>query len=149
MEPEMLPRGGSLSSDPYAGFWLRVGASSIDGILVQIVVLLIGIATGQLQDWLTPSGVSSGANLWVFLVSLVYFTAMESSSAQATVGKMLLHIAVTDLSGRQISVWRAATRQLGKILSGLVLGIGFLMAGFTQKKQALHDMLARTLVVRA
>jgi uncharacterized RDD family membrane protein YckC len=73
---------------------------------------------------------------------------MESSAKQATVGKMALGIIVTDLDGRRIGFGRATGRYFAKILSALTLGIGFLMAGFTERKQALHDMVASCLVIR-
>ena len=73
---------------------------------------------------------------------------MESSAKQATVGKMALGIIVTDLDGRRIGFGRATGRYFAKILSALTLGIGFLMAGFTERKQALHDMVASCLVVK-
>ena len=78
----------------------------------------------------------------------LYFTLFESSSLQATPGKMALGIIVTDLSGNRISFARANGRYWGKTLTGLTLGIGWIMAGFTRKKQALHDILAGTLVVK-
>ena len=72
---------------------------------------------------------------------------MLSSEKQATVGKMVLGIVVTDINGGPISFARATGRHFAKWLSALILGIGFLMAAFTEKKQALHDMIADTLVV--
>ena len=78
----------------------------------------------------------------------LYFALMESSSKQATLGKMALGIRVTDVNGNRIGFGRATGRHFAKILSGLILGIGFLMAAFTEKKQALHDMIAGTLVVK-
>ncbi len=90
----------------------------------------------------------------IFFIALIstalqwlYFALMESSSKQATLGKMALGIKVTDLDGNGISFGRATGRYFGKILSGMILYIGFLMAGWTQKKQALHDLLAGCLVV--
>ncbi|NOX17851.1 MAG: RDD family protein [Chlorobi bacterium] len=77
----------------------------------------------------------------------LYFALMESSSKQATLGKMALGIKVTDLDGNRISFGRATGRYFGKIISGMIFYIGFMMAGWTQKKQALHDMLAGCLVV--
>jgi len=77
----------------------------------------------------------------------LYYALMESSSKQATLGKMALGIKVTDLDGNRISFGRATGRYFGKILSGMILYIGFMMAGWTQKKQALHDILASCLVV--
>jgi uncharacterized RDD family membrane protein YckC len=72
---------------------------------------------------------------------------MESSSRQATLGKMALGIVVTDMDGKRISFGRAVGRNLGKIISQIILFIGFLMVAFTQKKQGLHDIIANCLVV--
>jgi uncharacterized RDD family membrane protein YckC len=78
-----------------------------------------------------------------------YFAAMESSERQATIGKSVLSLRVTDYEGRRISFGRATGRFFAKIVSGMVpLFIGYIMAAFTEKKQALHDMIAGTLVLR-
>ncbi|HBK66344.1 MAG TPA: hypothetical protein DD000_23340, partial [Cyanobacteria bacterium UBA11166] len=71
----------------------------------------------------------------------------ESSPKQATIGKQALGIVVTDLNNQPISFVTATIRHFSKILSGIILLIGYLMVLFTEKKQALHDMLAGTLVV--
>ena len=84
---------------------------------------------------------SAGAN-WI------YEAVMESSSKQATLGKMALGLKVTDLEGRRISFARATGRHFAKLLSGMILLVGYIMAGFTERKQALHDMIAGTLVQR-
>jgi uncharacterized RDD family membrane protein YckC len=79
------------------------------------------------------------------LVILVpYFTILESSSWQATIGKRIFKIKVVDLNGKRISFIKAIIRFFCKILSGQVLVIGFLMVAFTEKRQALHDLLAKT-----
>jgi uncharacterized RDD family membrane protein YckC len=78
----------------------------------------------------------------------LYYAFFEASEFQATPGKMALGLIVTDEEGVRIGFGRATGRYFGKILSGLILYIGFMMAGWTQKKQALHDILAKTLVVR-
>jgi uncharacterized RDD family membrane protein YckC len=72
---------------------------------------------------------------------------MESSARQATLGKMALKLAVTDLEGERIGFGRATGRYFAKFLSWLTLLVGFFMAGFTQRKQGLHDILAKTLVI--
>lgn len=77
----------------------------------------------------------------------LYFALMESSSKQATLGKMLLGIIVTDLNNNRISFGKASGRYWGKLISIIILGIGFIMAGTTSKKQALHDKMAGTLVI--
>jgi uncharacterized RDD family membrane protein YckC len=74
---------------------------------------------------------------------------MESSSYQATLGKMVCGMKVTDLSGNRISFERATGRHFAKYLSGLILCIGYIMVGFTERKQGLHDLLAGTLVFRS
>jgi uncharacterized RDD family membrane protein YckC len=73
---------------------------------------------------------------------------MESSPRQATLGKMAMKIIVTDLEGRPISFGRATGRYFAKNFLSAICFIGFLMAIWTQKKQALHDMIAGTLVVK-
>jgi uncharacterized RDD family membrane protein YckC len=133
----------------YAGFWRRVAAALIDGVAMQIAGSAFsfgafGFALGSTEAGLVASFVYQG----VLLVAVwLYYTLMESSSLQATLGKMALGIVVTDLEGKRISWGRANARYWSQILSALILGIGYLMAGFTEKKQALHDMIANTLVV--
>jgi uncharacterized RDD family membrane protein YckC len=82
------------------------------------------------------------------MLSWIYYASLESSTWQATLGKKILGLKVTDLEGNRISFGRASGRFFGKILSGMILGIGFLMAGFTERKQALHDIVAGCLVLR-
>lgn len=81
------------------------------------------------------------------IIQWLYYALMESSSKQATLGKMALGIKVTDMNGNRISFGRATGRFFGKIISGLILNIGYIMAAFTQKKQALHDLMANCLVI--
>ena len=97
-----------------------------------------------------PAEIIVGLLIWGFIVLIpwLYSAYQESSESQATIGKRMLGIRVTDLSGNRISFGQATGRHFGKILSSLICSIGFIMAGFTEKKQALHDMLASTLVVR-
>lgn len=83
----------------------------------------------------------------VLIAGWLYYALMESSTNQGTLGKMALGIKVTDLKGNRISFGKATGRYFGKIVSGMILYIGFIMAGFTEKKQALHDMMAGCLVV--
>ena len=86
--------------------------------------------------------------LLALMLSWIYYASLESSAWQATLGKKILGLKVTDLAGNRISFGRASGRFFGKILSGMIIGIGFLMAGFTERKQALHDILAGCLVLR-
>ena len=81
-------------------------------------------------------------------VGWLYFALMESSKNQATLGKMALNLKVTDMEGNPVSFGRASLRYFGKILSGMIMMIGYILAGLTEKKQALHDMIAGCLVIR-
>jgi uncharacterized RDD family membrane protein YckC len=128
----------------YAGFWRRLAAYLIDSILIGIVG---GIAFAILAGIGGDGGAVIGYLIW-FVGSFVYYAAMESSSSQATVGKIALGIQVTDLEGNRVSFGRALGRNLAKILSAIILYIGFIIAAFTERKQALHDMIAGTLVVK-
>ena len=153
---------------PYAGFWLRVVAHIIDGIVLGVmfgILFLIGIAVvgiGSLR-----SGVESMKNnpeagppavfilliifiaILAMIASWIYYAYMESSPNQGTLGKMALGLIVTDMQGRRIGFGHATGRFFAKIVTGLIpLGIGYMMAGFTEKKQALHDMIAGCLVLR-
>ena len=82
-------------------------------------------------------------------IAILYYPVQESSAAQATLGKRALGLKVTTLDGQRIGVGRALGRFFAKILSSLILMVGYIMAAFTEKKQALHDMIAGTLVVRS
>jgi len=86
----------------------------------------------------------------VFLIlTWLYFAGMESSARQATFGKSVMSLHVTNYDGQRISFGHATGRFFAKIISGLIpLAIGYIMAGFTEKKQALHDLIAGTLVLK-
>jgi uncharacterized RDD family membrane protein YckC len=127
----------------YAGFWRRVAAALIDGLLVGIVAWIVTAIFSSISD-----GVGVAADVLVFIAAYGYYAGMESSSYQATVGKIALGVQVTDLSGNRVSFGRALGRNLAEILSALILGIGYIMVAFTAKKQGLHDMIAGTLVVK-
>ncbi len=142
----------------YAGFWLRFVAAIIDGILLTVVnrILQFFAATGGASYYSLGPRIFSPALFLVamglmsaqIVVGWLYFALMESSEKQATLGKMALGIIVTDMEGRRIHFGKATGRFFGKYISYLTLFIGFMMAGWTQQKQALHDMLAGCLVIR-
>jgi uncharacterized RDD family membrane protein YckC len=129
----------------YAGFWRRVAAFLLDGLILGVVTLPLNLAFGG-DDGYTAA--SSGVQSISTVLGWLYYALMESSAKQATLGKMALGIIVTDLEGRRIGFGKATGRYFAKILSFLILGIGFLMIAFTQRKQGLHDILAGTLVIR-
>jgi len=141
----------------YAGFWRRFVAFTIDMIAIGIVTSLLRLISGGSiieQSPMIVHGISDfGAQFWSFpniagvAISWLYFALLESSTRQATLGKMALGLFVTDLNGARLSFKRATGRHFGKIISGMTLTIGFLMIAFTAKKQALHDMMAGCLVL--
>jgi uncharacterized RDD family membrane protein YckC len=137
----------------YGSFWARFGAAFLDGLIVGAINFGIGMAIGILLavakiDPNENPAVALLLNLIGLVISLSYNAGFISSASQATPGKMALGLKVTDLNGQRISLGRAIGRELGKILSGLILLIGYLMQPFTAKKQALHDMIAGTLVLK-
>lgn len=135
----------------YAGFWKRFAAFILDYIIVLVLAmmaggvigLIYGVGAGAPTDD-TASGLGAIVGL---LVWWLYYALMESSATQATLGKMALGIRVVDQEGNAVSFGRATGRTLAKFLSGMILMIGYLMAGFTSRKQALHDIVAGCLVV--
>ncbi len=151
----------------YAGFWWRFLAWLIDTIILSFVMWIfflpiLGIFGISLYT-LKESGydpVNSAMYLGPFIGAIIslsfistavkwlYFALMESSKNQGTIGKIVFKIRVTDYEGNRISFARATGRYFGKILSALIIYIGFIMAGFTDKKQALHDILANCYVVK-
>jgi uncharacterized RDD family membrane protein YckC len=136
-----LPAQSIDSTTPlWAGFWRRGAAYIIDSLLLFIPGYALGAALGQ---HFVLAQLGSVGMAWLYKASL------ESSTWQATVGKRALGIKVVGPTGERISFARATGRYFGQILSGLILGIGYLMVAFTHRKQALHDMLASTYVVRA
>lgn len=128
----------------YAGFWRRLAAYIIDNILIGVVFTIVLLILGAIAG---EAGIVIGYLLGVVGV-FVYFAYMESSTNQATVGKLPVGIQVTDIEGNRVSFGKALGRNAAKLLSTIILYIGFIMAAFTAKKQGLHDMIAGTLVVK-
>lgn len=135
----------------YAGFWKRFAAFFIDILILVVLAALAGGILGFLFVASTGTADAEGAEfvgqIGGILVGWIYYAAFESSEKQATLGKMALNIKVTDINGNRIGFGRATGRHFAKIISHVILFIGFLMIAFTQRKQGLHDMLAGCLVV--
>ncbi len=139
----------------YGGFWQRFVAVIIDGIILYIAQMIVfsvfGVSLLKADPDLFAEGVP---NSWIIAyvitigLQVAYFVYFESSEKQATFGKQAMGIVVTDLNGERITMLNAVGRYFSKIPSAMILGIGYLMQPFTQKKQALHDMIAGTLVYR-
>lgn len=151
MLPDPTPRVG------YAGFWIRFLAWLIDTILLWILnigtrtIIRLSAGASVLPLWPGSTSTFSSLNCAEFLVEMVvnwlYFSLFESSAAQGTLGKQLLRLRVTDLSGRRVTFARATGRYFAKIVSFLTLCVGFIMIAFTGRRQGLHDMIAETVVL--
>ena len=148
----------SNSDVKYAGFWERFLAYCIDSAVLTLgsvvigffgaffigfVMALMGIEVEEMEDFFVVL-----YYILAFVLSWLYFTIMESSRMQATLGKKVCNLFVTDTSGNRITFARANARFWSKFISGAILCIGYIMAAFTEKHQALHDMVADTLVVK-
>lgn len=154
---------------PYAGFWLRFVAYLIDSAIVGVAfaaIAAVAIGTVGLRAFrgFVPGVYDRPTNpffpvammgvIFVLLpitivVSWLYFAYMESSVHQGTLGKMALGLFVTDAQGQRVTFARATGRFFAKFITGLIpFFIGYIMAGFTEKRQALHDMIAGCLVLK-
>ena len=122
--------------DDFAGFWKRFFAFILDALIIAIIVGCVTETIGLV-----------GGGLVNVVAGWAYFVLFQSSTNMATPGKMALKIVVTDENGRRLSLQRATGRYFAKYISGFILMIGYIMAGFTADKQALHDIIAGTLVV--
>ncbi|MBN1364911.1 MAG: RDD family protein [Syntrophaceae bacterium] len=130
----------------YAGFWKRVAAWFIDFIILSVIMYLFALIF--FTNGTDNVSVLRGKYLfWGIIIAWLYYTLMESSLKQATLGKMALGIKVIDLNGNRIAFGKANGRYFGKFLSSIIIGIGYIMVAFTQKKQGLHDIMAQCLVV--
>ncbi len=154
-----LPGGGipampsAATPNVYAGFWQRAGAYVIDLLVVVVGLFVFSFALGIVlaivgtnvpSEALLVDIVGIGLVLGIFL----YYTLLESSARQATLGKLALDIKITSLTGERITFARAAGRFLARLVTSLTYGIGYLVMLFTKRRQTLHDLIAGTLVVQ-
>ena len=151
----------------YGGFWLRFLAYLIDGAVIIIGICVVAVplvfltGLGAYLSQINPEEDWNENGAWVIIpvifllataslaVTWLYHALMESSEWQATVGKKVLGLVMTDMEGRRVSFWRATGRHFAKIVTNMIpLLIGYILAGVTDKKQALHDMIAGCLILR-
>ena len=151
----------------YAGFWLRFLAFLIDnavmgiGFVLVLIPLIFLTGLGGFISEIHPDEDMNDVGIFMLigllflaatvslLLTWLYHALMESSEWQATLGKRVLGLVVTDMAGRRVSFGRATGRHFAKIITNMVPAfIGYIMAGFTERKQALHDMIAGCLVLR-
>jgi uncharacterized RDD family membrane protein YckC len=159
LHPEIL----STAVGEYARFGRRFVASVIDGIIVWILFftvrsLISSIGLGQYlnpptrgdydRSFVSWGGISTETAL-TLVIGMIYFGYQESSVRQATIGKRAVGIIVTDLDGDRITPIRAIKRHIASVLSTWIFFLGYLIQPFTRRRQALHDVIARTLVLKA
>jgi len=145
---------GARAEVRYAGFWRRFAAYLIDLILMSVAGFVIGFmvgvfvgSTGDAEDGEGLAAANIAASVISVIVNWLYWALTECSSWQATLGKKALGIIVTDYEGRRISFGRATGRYWAKLLSAVIVLIGYFMIAFTAKKQGLHDNISECLVV--
>ncbi|MBK0402051.1 RDD family protein [Adhaeribacter sp. BT258] len=140
----------------YAGFWRRAAALFIDMLILSVPVYFLATwfsdnPTPEINPTTTEAIEYQYFNIYnatSFLINWLYFSLFESSAKQATLGKQAMNLYVCRIDGSRLTFLRATLRYFGKIVSGITLLIGYIMAAFTERKQALHDLIADTLVLR-
>lgn len=164
--PDQTPQhpplpGGAIAPGPYGGFWIRFVAYMIDGFVLSLAAVVLvavfavfAVLTGLEFDSEDPSPAIIIATILLILALIVinwlYEALMTSSPRGATLGKMAIGVRIVRADGAQLSFGRATARHFLKVMiTPLVpFAIGYLMAGFTARKRALHDVLADTLVLK-
>jgi len=153
LSPEGDVTGQNTTSINYASFGARVAAAVIDFVILQSASMLVhAVFAGMLLRNLSTTTILA-ATIGPLVISgslaFVYSVWMESSTWQATPGKMMLGIKVVDLDGQRIGLGQSSWRNLAKGLSMLSLGFGYLMPLWTARRQAMHDCTTKCLVVRS
>jgi uncharacterized RDD family membrane protein YckC len=132
----------------YAGFWNRFWAFQIDQIILLVVIAVIEKLFSLSPDYASDGVIKKIEALFSLLIAFGYFCLLESSQQQATIGKKIVGIKVTDMNANRISLLRSCGRTLAKVPSFFIFFIGFLMPAFTKRRQALHDIIAGCLVLK-
>ncbi|MBX3040903.1 MAG: RDD family protein [Bdellovibrionaceae bacterium] len=120
----------------YAGFWRRFASTVIDGIILLIPTILLGM--------IVRHGEMSGILLW-----LIYKPVFECSPLMGTPGRLFLGMQVTTEAGGRLSVFQALGRHLLSYVSGLFLFLGYFFNLFTAKRQTFHDLMVGAVVIRS
>jgi uncharacterized RDD family membrane protein YckC len=162
-----LPRTTSAALEDYAGFWKRVGAWVIDYVILLVPITIVAVSMGattafehfmaQMHAGTAPAIAAAEygkavrpATLIALLIGFVYYVAFECSKFQATPGKLAVGLRVTDLDGQRLGVGRAVARnvvRLINVITALLPFICYIVVAWTARKQGLHDLMARTLVL--
>lgn len=148
--------------DDYAGFLLRLIAYIIDAVIISFLAGILAFVFivpkimryAEMGDEPQPEDIMAMMGdyffFWLLIIAAqwLYYALFESSKYQATPGKLAVSIKVTDQYGDPVTFGRATGRYFGKLLSGAIMMIGYIIIIFTEKKQGLHDILANTLVIK-
>jgi uncharacterized RDD family membrane protein YckC len=135
----------------YASIGNRIIAAILDGIILIFINFIVGMVltiTINQSSSTSDESLNSLNNLINILISYGYIAYLMSSESQATLGQMAMGIKVTDENGNRITFVAATIRYFMSLVSGIILAIGYLMALFNDKKQTLHDLVAKTVVLK-
>jgi len=142
------------TSQEYADFWSRVAAYLIDNIIISTTSLILPIIPALLIYFIGNHAVAFlltyfvGIYIVLFLFGWLYHCLLESSKAEATVGKKLIKIRLVNAEMKAVDFWQATTRHfISALLTGFIGGFTYITALFTDKKQGIHDMAANTFVI--
>ena len=152
--PSSQPEAALVSAYAFAGFWKRLIAYFLDGIIFSFLFGVLAFLLGGSIFSINPQNPANlmaifGIYALIYPAWWLYFALMESSSAQGTLGKKIMGIKVTDMHGYPIGFGHATGRHFSAFITQMTFTIGYLMSAFTARKQALHDMIASTLVVNS
>ena len=137
----------------YAGFWIRLGAYIIDGVILGVINLVASfifvaiVASAEPGDTGLLAGLTGGFTVVIFILTILYFIGFWAWRGQ-TPGKMAVGVKIVNTDGSSISVGKSILRYIGYIVSGIIIYIGFLMIAWDGEKQGLHDKIAGTYVVK-
>lgn len=152
MGNDPIEKGLITDDTQFGGFWRRFAAVIIDFLAMLMPILLVSTLLRVSIFFVTDIDL----DVLNFIESIVticmwwlYYSLFHSSSWQATLGKRALHLKVVDLDGHRISFARASGRFFAQYLSAFTFCIGYMMAGWTKRKRSLHDMIAKTYVIKA
>lgn len=128
-----------MSNAKYGGFWIRLVAALLDGVIFGVPLAIISVLS-------TLAGVAT--LYYVVYLGVIILTIYLDGTKGGTPGKLILGLKIVNEKGDVIGIPSAILRYIGKIVSGLILCIGYIMIAFTDKKRGLHDMIANTYVIK-
>lgn len=148
---ESVAQGNQAATTRYAGFWIRYAAAFLDGIVTTVLAVVVSMFFFLLAPFSVDDELSNGAVivfLCLFWGAIFGYFIIFTYKKGATLGKMAVGIKVISADDRRLSLGKIFLREtVGKALSYATLYIGYIMAGFTERKQALHDKISQTYVV--